>query len=150
MNACISATAQSTPKKIINNFDLEKLVDTTDEWIRSRTGIVQRHIVDENEATSDIATKVAKKLLAKTNLLPDEIDLIIVGTVTPDHSTPSTAAIVQKNISATKAWGFDLSAACSGYIFGLETGSNFISSGRYEKVMVIGIDVMSSILDFKD
>ncbi len=150
MNACISATAQSTPKKIINNFDLEKLVDTTDEWIRSRTGIVQRHIVDENEATSDIATKVAKKLLAKTNLLPEEIDLIIVGTVTPDHSTPSTAAIVQKNISATKAWGFDLSAACSGYIFGLETGSNFISSGRYEKVMVIGIDVMSSILDFKD
>ena len=150
MNACISATAQSTPKKIINNFDLEKLVDTTDEWIRSRTGIVQRHIVDENEATSDIATKVAKKLLAKTNLLPEEIDLIIVGTVTPDHSTPSTAAIVQKNISATKAWGFDLSAACSGYIFGLETGSNFISSGRYEKVMVIGIDVMSSILDFND
>mgnify|MGYP001320582926 FL=1 len=150
MNACISATAQSTPKRIVNNFDLEKLVDTTDEWIRSRTGIIQRHIVDENEATSDIATKIAKKLLIKTNLLPEEIDLIIVGTVTPDHSTPSTAAIVQKNINATKAWGFDLSAACSGYIFGLETGSNFISSGRYEKVMVIGIDVMSSILDFKD
>ena len=150
MNAKITATAHNTPKKIMTNHDLEKIVDTSDEWIRSRTGIAKRHIVSEDEASSDISTRIALSLLKEKNILADEIDLIIVGTVTPDHYTPSTAALVQKNIGATKAWGFDLSAACSGFLYGLETGANFISTGKYEKIMVIGVDTMTSILDFQD
>ena len=150
MNAKITATAHNTPKKIMTNHDLEKIVDTSDEWIRSRTGIAKRHIVSEDEASSDISTRIALSLLKEKNILADEIDVIIVGTVTPDHYTPSTAALVQKNIGATNAWGFDLSAACSGFLYGLETGANFISSGKYEKIMVIGVDTMTSILDFQD
>ena len=150
MNAKITATAHNTPEKIMTNHDLEKLVDTSDEWIRSRTGITQRHVVGENEASTDISTRIAETLLEKRGISADEIDLIIVGTVTPDYFTPSTAALVQKNIGASNAWGFDLSAACSGYIYGLETGATFIRSGQYNKVMVIGVDTMTSILDFKD
>ena len=150
MNAKITATAHNTPKNIMTNHDLEKIVDTSDEWIRSRTGIEKRHIVSEDEASSDISTRIALSLLKEKNILADEIDLIIVGTVTPDHYTPSTAALVQKNIGATNAWGFDLSAACSGFLYGLETGANFISTGKYEKIMVIGVDTMTSILDFQD
>ncbi len=134
----------------MTNHDLEKLVDTTDAWIQSRTGIVQRHIVSEEEASSDISTRIATSLLEKSGISADGIDLIIVGTVTPDHFTPSTAALVQKNIGAKNAWGFDLSAACSGFLYGLETGANFIASGKHKKVMVIGVDTMTSILDFKD
>ena len=118
MNAKITATAHSTPKNVMTNLDLEKLVDTTDDWIRSRTGIVQRHIVSEDEASSDISTRIATSLLEKNGISADDIDLIIVGTVTPDHFTPSTAALVQKNIGAKNAWGFDLSAACSGVLYG--------------------------------
>ena len=150
MNAKITATAHNTPEKIMTNHDLEKLVNTSDKWIRSRTGISQRHVVGENEASSDISTRIAETLIEKRGISADEIDVIIVGTVTPDYFTPSTAALVQKNIGATNAWGFDLSAACSGYIYGLETGATFISSGQYNKVMVIGVDTMTSILDFKD
>ena len=116
MNAKITVTAHNTPKRIMTNLDLENLVDTSDDWIKSRTGIKQRYIV-ENEATSDISTKVAKQLLEKSKIKADEIDLIIVGTVTPDHFTPSTAALVQKNINAENAWGFDLSAASSRIYF---------------------------------
>ena len=150
MNAKITATAHNTPEKIMTNHDLEKLVNTSDEWIRSRTGISQRHVVGENEASSDISTRIAETLIEKRGISADEIDVIIVGTVTPDYFTPSTAALVQKNIGATNAWGFDLSAACSGYIYGLETGATFIRTGQYNKVMVIGVDTMTSILDFKD
>ena len=150
MNAKITATAHNTPEKIMTNHDLEKLVDTSDEWIRSRTGITQRHVVGENEASSDISTRIAETLMEKRGISADEIDVIIVGTVTPDYFTPSTAALIQKNIGATNAWGFDLSAACSGYIYGLETGATFIRSGQYNKVMVIGVDTMTSILDYKD
>jgi len=150
LNAKITATAHNTPEKIMTNHDLEKLVNTSDKWIRSRTGISQRHVVGENEASSDISTRIAETLIEKRGISADEIDVIIVGTVTPDYFTPSTAALVQKNIGATNAWGFDLSAACSGYIYGLETGATFISSGQYNKVMVIGVDTMTSILDFKD
>ena len=103
MNAKIAATAHSTPKKILSNFDLEKIVDTSDDWIRSRTGIKQRYIVENGEASSDISTKIAEQLLEKSKISADEIDLIIVGTVTPDHYTPSTAALVQKNIKAENA-----------------------------------------------
>jgi len=134
----------------MTNHDLAKLVNTSDEWIRSRTGISQRHVVGENEASSDISTRIAETLIEKRGISADEIDVIIVGTVTPDYFTPSTAALVQKNIGATNAWGFDLSAACSGYIYGLETGATFIRTGQYNKVMVIGVDTMTSILDFKD
>ena len=150
MNAKITHTAHSTPKNILSNLDLERIVDTSDDWIKSRTGIKQRYIVEKGQACSDISTEIAKQLLEKSQIPATEIDLIIIGTVTPDHYTPSTAALVQKNIGADNAWGFDLSAACSGYIFGLETGSNFIASGQYKNVMVIGVDIMSSILDFKD
>jgi 3-oxoacyl-[acyl-carrier-protein] synthase-3 len=150
LNAKITATAHNTPEKIMTNHDLEKLVDTSDEWIRSRTGITQRHVVGENEASSDISTRIAETLMEKRGISADEIDVIIVGTVTPDYFTPSTAALIQKNIGATNAWGFDLSAACSGYIYGLETGATFIRSGQYNKVMVIGVDTMTSILDYKD
>ena len=118
MNAKIAYTAHSTPKKILSNLDLEKIVDTNDDWIQSRTGIKQRYIVENGEASSDISTRIAKKLLEKSQIQANDIDLIIIGTVTPDHYTPSTAALVQKNIKAYNAWGFDLSAACSGYIFG--------------------------------
>ena len=150
MRATITTTAHYVPKQILTNVDIEKLVETSDEWIQDRTGIKQRHIVSDEEASSDLSTHVAKSLLEKRGIKADEIDIIIVGTVTPDHLTPSTAAIVQNNISATNAWAFDLSAACSGFLYGLETGSKFIESGKYKKVMVIGVDTMTSILDFKD
>jgi 3-oxoacyl-[acyl-carrier-protein] synthase-3 len=150
IKAKIVATARSLPENIMTNHDLEKIVDTSDHWIQSRTGIKQRHVVGENEASSDISTKIALTLLEKSQLSPTEIDVIIVGTVTPDHFTPSTAAIVQNNINAINAWGFDLSAACSGFIYGLETGSSLIKSGKYNNVMVIGVDTMTSILDFQD
>ena len=150
MNAKITATAHNTPEGVMTNFDIEKLVDTSDEWIRSRTGITQRHVVSENEASSDISTRIAVSLLKKGGIDPNEIDVIIIGTVTPDHFTPSTAALVQKNIGASNAWGYDLSAACSGFLYGLETGANFIASGKYKKIMVIGVDIMTSILDFQD
>ena len=150
IKAKITSTAHYVPKNVMTNSDLEKIVDTSDEWIKSRTGIQQRHIVSPEEASSDLSTRVAKDLLLKRGISAEDIDLIIISTVTPDHFTPSTAAIVQKNIGANNAWGFDLSGACSGYIYGLETANNFIISGKYKKVMVIGVDTMSSILDFTD
>ena len=150
MNAQITATAHNAPEKIMTNYDLEKLVDTSDDWIQSRTGIAQRHVVGKDEASSDISTRIAKQLLERRSISAEDIDLIIIGTVTPDHFTPSTAAIVQKNIGAKNAWGFDLSAACSGYIYSLETAAMFIRSGKYKKAMVIGVDTMTSILDFTD
>jgi len=150
MRATITSTAHHVPEKILTNYDIEKMVQTSDEWIQNRTGIKQRHIVSDDEASSDLSTHVANKLLKKRGIKPEKIDIIIVGTVTPDHLTPSTAAIVQNNINAQNAWAFDLSAACSGFLFGLETGSKLIESGKYKTVMVIGVDTMTSILDFKD
>ena len=150
MKATITATAHHVPEKILTNHDIEKMVQTSDEWIQDRTGIKQRHIVSEGEASSDLSTLVANKLLVTRGIDSSEIDVIIIGTVTPDHLTPSTAAIVQNNINAVNAWAFDLSAACSGFLFGLEAGSKLIESGDYKKVMVIGVDTMTSILDFKD
>ena len=150
MRAKITATSHSVPDNIMTNHDLEKIVDTTDAWITSRTGIRQRYVVNDGQASSDISTNIALSLLSKRKLSAQELDLIIIGTVTPDYYTPSTAAIVQNNIGAKNAWGYDLSAACSGFIFALETGAKFISSGEYKKVMVIGVDTMTSILDFED
>tara|TARA_B100001142_G_C14274739_1_gene632373 strand:+ start:216 stop:1193 length:978 start_codon:yes stop_codon:yes gene_type:complete len=150
MSAYITTTAHYVPEKILTNKDIESMVDTSDEWIRSRTGIEQRHIVSSDEASSDLSTHVANQLLKKRGIDASEVDVIIVSTVTPDHLTPSTAAIVQNNINASNAWGFDLSAACSGFLYGLETGSKLIESKKYNKIMVIGVDTMTSILDFKD
>ena len=150
MNSTITTTAHSHPKRVLSNEDIEKLVDTSDEWIQSRTGIKQRYIVSDNEATSDICTNIANKLLWKANLDSKEIDLIVIATVTPDYLVPSTAALVQKNINASNAWGFDLNAACSGFLYALETASGFINLKKYNKIMIIGVDVMTSVLNFKD
>ena len=150
MNATITATAHYVPKKTLTNYDLEKFLDTSDEWIKSRTGIMKRHIVDETEATSDLCTNIANKLLKKRGLSPKEIDMIIISTCTPDFFAPSTASIVQKNIGASNAWGFDLNAACTGFLYGLETGAKFIESKKYKKIIVIGADAMSTIMDYED
>ena len=150
MNATITTTAHYVPEKVLTNKDLEKIVDTSDDWIHSRTGIKQRHIVDKNEATSDLCTEIAKKLLTKRGLSPKDIQVIIICTCTPDYFAPSTAAIVQNNIGASNAWGFDLSGACTGFLYGLETGAKFIESSKYERIMVIGVDTMSSIMDYRD
>lgn len=150
MNTTITATAKYIPEKILSNFDLEKIVDTTDDWIKSRTGITKRHIVQEGEATSDMCAKIAKKLLNNSGKAPEEIDIIIIATSTPDHLVVSTAAIVQDKIGAINAWGYDLTAACTGFIFALETGARLIESGKYKNAIIIGADTMSSIIDYKD
>lgn len=150
MNTTITATAKYIPEKILSNFDLEKIVDTTDDWIKSRTGITKRHIVQEGEATSDMCANIAKKLLKSSGKTPEEIDIIIIATSTPDHFVVSTAAIVQDKIGAINAWGYDLTAACTGFIFALETGARLIESGKYKNAIIIGADTMSSIIDYKD
>jgi len=150
MKATITATAKYLPERILSNFDLEKMVDTNDEWIRTRTGIETRRLVSEGQASADMATEVAKILLERSNTDKNEIDLIIIATVTPDTMFPSTAARVQHNLDAKKCWGFDLSGACTGFLYALETGARFVESGDYRKVMVIGVDTMSSIIDYTD
>ena len=150
MNTTITATAKYIPEKILSNFDLEKIVDTTDDWIKSRTGITKRHIVQKGEATSDMCANIAKKLLKSSGKTPEEIDIIIIATSTPDHFVVSTAAIVQDKIGAINAWGYDLTAACTGFIFALETGARLIESGKYKNAIIIGADTMSSIIDYKD
>ena len=150
MRAKITATARYLPKRTLTNFDLEKMVDTTDEWIRSRTGIENRHIVAEGEATSDMGTQIAKQLLARSEKSAEEIDLILVATSTPDFIVVSTAALVQDKIGAANAWGFDIVAACTGFVYAMETGSKMVESGQYKNVIVIGADTMSSIIDYTD
>ena len=150
MKAKITATAKYLPKKTLTNIDLEKMVDTTNEWILSRTGIEKRHLVEEGEATSDMCKNVAKELLKKSNKSPEEIDLILVATSTPDYPVVSTAALVQDKIGATNAWGYDIVAACTGFVYAMETGAKFVESGKYKNVMVIGADTMSSIIDYTD
>ena len=150
MKAKITATAKYLPKKTLTNIDLEKMVDTTSEWILSRTGIEKRHLVEEGEATSDMCKNVAKELLKKSNKSPEEIDLILVATSTPDYPVVSTAALVQDKIGATNAWGYDIVAACTGFVYAMETGAKFVESGKYKNVMVIGADTMSSIIDYTD
>jgi len=148
--ANITATGYYLPKNILTNSDIEKLVETNDEWIQSRTGIKERRIVSKGEASAEMSTKAVLKLMKKYNLAAEQIDAIIVATITPDMMFPATAAIIQKNIRATNAWGYDLSAACSGFLFALQSGASLISSGQCTKVIVIGVDTMSSILDFSD
>src|SRR5215470_1175760 len=148
--AKITGVAGYIPPKVLTNADLEKMVETNDEWIRTRTGIRERHIAEDGTASSHLATEAAKTLLAQTNTDPTEIDLIIVASVTPDMFFPATACLVQDRIGAKRAWGFDLSAACSGFAYALTVGAQFVGSGAHRKVIVIGSDVMSSILDYND
>lgn len=150
IQAAITAVGGYVPEKILSNKDLEKMVDTTDEWIQSRTGIKERHILEDGRATSDMAVKAVNELLKKRGIGAEEIDIVICATITGDLIFPATANIVCDKIGAKNAWGFDLAAACSGFLFGLETGSKFIESGKYKKVIVIGGDKMSAILDYTD
>src|SRR6266404_2090815 len=148
--AKITGVAGYVPPKVLTNADLERMVETNDEWIRTRTGIRERHIAEEGMASSYLATEAAKTLLEKTKTDPAEIDLIIVASVTPDMFFPATACLVQDRLGAKRAWGFDLSAACSGFAYALTVGAQFVGSGAHRKVVVIGSDVMSSILDYTD
>jgi 3-oxoacyl-[acyl-carrier-protein] synthase-3 len=134
----------------MTNADLERLVETSDEWIRSRTGIERRHVVEPGTPTSELAVRAAREALERRGVAPSELDLIVVGTVTPDMIFPSTACLIQDKLKATKAWGFDVSAACSGFLYALTLGAQFIQTGAHKKVLVIGADVMTSILDYRD
>ncbi|MCX6173636.1 MAG: ketoacyl-ACP synthase III [Ignavibacteriales bacterium] len=148
-NAAITAVGMYVPDKILDNKYFESIVDTNDEWIVSRTGIRERRVM-ENGATSDMAVYAIQDLFKTTKVKPEEIDVIIVATVTPDMFFPATACLVQEKIGATKAWGFDLSAACSGFLFALQTGASLIESGTYKKVIVVGSDKMTAITDYTD
>ncbi len=148
--ACITALGVYVPERVVTNADLEKIVDTSDEWIRTRTGIRQRHVVDKGTATSDLAVRAAREALRRRGVEPGEVDLIIVATVTPDMLFPATACLVQDKLKATRAWGFDISAACSGFVYALTAGAQFVRSGAHKRVLVIGADVMTSILNYED
>jgi 3-oxoacyl-[acyl-carrier-protein] synthase-3 len=148
--AKITALGTYVPPRILSNQDLEKMVDTTDQWILERTGIRERHLVDKGVAASDLAVEAVKNLVKSHPIDLQEIDLIVVGTVTPDMMYPSTACLVQHKLGIHRTWGFDVSAGCSGFLYSLNSGAEFIVSGRYKKVLVIGSDVNSSMTDFTD
>ncbi len=148
--AYISAVGHYVPDKVLTNFDLEKMVDTNDEWIRTRTGISERRILEPGRATSDMAAEAVKTLCKNRGIDPMEIELIIVATVTPDMFFPSTGNLVQEKIGAKNAWSFDVAAACSGFLYALSVGTQYIESGKHDKVVVIGGDKMSSIVNYRD
>ena len=150
LRAKISALGTYLPPRVLTNADLEKMVDTTNEWILERVGIRERHLVDKGVAASDLAVAAVKNLLEKHPFDLQEVDLIVVGTVTPDMMYPSTACLVQHKLGIENTWGFDVSAGCSGFLFALNTGVKFVESGRYKKVLVIGSDVNSSMTDYTD
>jgi 3-oxoacyl-[acyl-carrier-protein] synthase-3 len=149
-SAGIIGTGSCLPDRIVTNHEMESMVDTNDEWIRSRTGICERRISDENTATSDLATTAALRALENANLKPEDIDLIMVATVTPDMAFPSTACLVQKNIGALNAAAFDLEAACSGFLYGLTIAESFVKTGNYKNILVIGAETLTKIVDFTD
>lgn len=150
VRAKISALGTFVPPRLLTNADLEKLVETSDKWIVERTGIRQRHIVDKGVAASHLAVEAANNALKQRGISGSELEAIFVATVTPDMMFPSTACLVQDRLGAKGAWGYDISAACSGFVYGLQTGVKFVESGAHKKVMVIGSDVMSSIIDYTD
>ena len=150
LQANITAVGKYVPEQIITNYDFEKIVDTSNDWIVSRTGIQERRKITKGKASVYMATKAVINILENKEINPEEIDAIIVATITPDMFFPSCACLIQKEIGAVNAWGFDLSAACSGFVFALETASNMIQSDKYKKIIVVGVDTMSSILDYKD
>ena len=148
--AKISALGTYVPPKILTNADLEKMVETNDEWIVSRTGIKERHILEKGQGTSDMAAEAARRCLAMRGIEASEVEAIVVGTVTPDMLFPSTACLVQTKIGATGAWGFDVSAGCCGFVFALQAGAKLVESGAHKKVLVIGGDANSTIVNYKD
>jgi 3-oxoacyl-[acyl-carrier-protein] synthase-3 len=150
VRAKISALGTYVPPRLLTNADLEKMVETSNDWIVERTGIRERHIVEKGMATSDLAVEAAKAALAQRGLAADDLDALIVATVTPDMLFPSTACLVQHKLGAKSVWGFDLSAACSAFVYALQTGAQFIATGAHKRVLVIGADVMSSIIDYTD
>ena len=150
ISASISAVGAYLPEKVLNNSDLEKIVDTNDDWIVSRTGIKERRILDEGVGTSFMAIQAVKEIIKKENLDPLEIDMIIVATITPDMHVSATAAYVASQVGAHNAFGYDLQAACSGFLYGMSVASSYIESGRYKKIILIGADKMSSIVDYSD
>ncbi len=150
MKAKITGLATYVPPKTLLNSELEKMINTTNQWILDRTGIEKRHIVDKGVGTSDLAVEAVHKLLIQKELKPDDIDMIIVATVTPDMFFPSTACLVQHKLGASRLWGFDLSGACCGFVYALSTGAQFVHSGMHKRVIVIGADVMSSIINYQD
>jgi 3-oxoacyl-[acyl-carrier-protein] synthase-3 len=146
----IKSLATYVPPRLLTNANLEQMIDTSDEWIQKRTGIRERHIVDPGVATSDLGREAAVKAIASAGLTPDDIDLIIVGTVTPDMFFPSTACLIQHKIGARRAWGFDVSAACSAFTYAVTAASQMVATGAHEHALVVGADVMSSIIDYQD
>jgi len=148
--AKITGVACYVPPRVLTNQDLEKMVDTTSDWIVERTGIRERHVVDKGVAASHLGTEAARQLLEQKKVSPDELDMIIVATVTPDMMFPSTACLIQNNLKASRAWGFDLVAACSGFVYALTVGAQFVAAGSHKKVLVVGSDVMTSILNYQD
>lgn len=148
--AKITGVAGFVPPRAMTNDDLAKIVETSDEWIRTRTGIRERHVVDKGMATSHMATEAAKCVLQQTKTNAADIDLIVLASVTPDMFFPATACLVQDRIGANKAWGFDLSAACSGFAYALTVGAQFVGAGTHKKALVIGSDTMTSILNYED
>lgn len=151
INAAITAVGGYVPETVLTNADLEKMVDTSDEWIRTRTGIHERRILkEEGKATSDMAARAILPMLEKKDIDPNEIDIIICATITGDYIFPATANVVADKIGATNAWGYDVSAACSGFLYALQTGAKFIESGTYKKVVIVGVDKMSAIIDYTD
>jgi 3-oxoacyl-[acyl-carrier-protein] synthase-3 len=146
----IASLATYVPPRVLTNADLERMVDTSDEWILQRTGIRERHIVDEGVATSDLARDASIAAIERAGLTPADIDFIVVGTTTPDMAFPSTACLLQAKIGAVNAWGFDLSAACSGFTYALTTAAQMVAAGASERALVVGADVMSSIIDYTD
>jgi len=149
-SAKITGVAGYVPPRLLTNADLEKMVDTTNEWIMDRVGIRQRHLADKGVAASDLAVEAVKKLQCKHPFDLQSVDLIVVGTVTPDMMYPSTACLVQHKLGAKGAWGFDLSAACSAFLYSLQTGAQLIATGAHKRVLVVGADIMSSIIDYTD
>lgn len=148
--AKISSLGTYVPPRVLTNADLEKMVDTSDEWITTRVGIRERHILEKGMGTSDMAVEAARVCLEKRGLAPTDVEVIIVATVTPDMLFPATACLVQDKLGAKGAWGFDLSAACSGFVYALQVGCKLVESGAHARVMVIGADTMSSVLDYTD
>ena len=150
ITAAITAVEGYVPEKVLTNADLEKIVETNDEWIQTRTGIKERRILDGKLGTSDMAVEAVKGLCKKRGIEPDEIDMLICATVTPDHIFPATANIITDKLGASNAWGYDMQAACSGFLYALVTGSQFIETGKYKKIVVVGADKMSSLVDYTD
>ncbi len=150
VTAKITGTGSALPAKILTNAELAKMVDTSDEWITTRTGIKERRIAADGEYTSTFAVDAARRALSMANVAPEDLDLIIIGTVTPDFPFPSTACIIQNELGANKAVAFDVSAACSGFIYGISVADSFIRSGKYQKALVIGAEVLSRIVDWND